>query len=91
MQNKNGINKIWLRTQDDGEKILKEKIFEWKGEGIGALIDALRVVCEELDEPTPVVLKSHFFDLKQFNVTRFTSRDFVESIYFDKMILELVR
>lgn len=91
MQNKNGINRLWLRTVGADEKILKEKVFDWRGEGISTLIDLLREVCEELDEPTPVVLKSHFSDLKQFNVTRFSARDFVEFVYFEKMILELVK
>lgn len=91
MQSKSGTNKLWLRTVGADEKILKEKVFEWRGDGISSLIDVLREVCEELDEATPVVLKSHYGDLKQFNVTRFVARDFVESVYFEKMILELVK
>lgn len=91
MQSKNTLNKVWLRTVDSDEKIVKEQIYEWRGEGITPFLDTLREVLEGLDEPTPVVLKSHFLDLKQFNVVRFTSRDFIETVYFEKMILELVK
>lgn len=91
MQSKNGVNRLWLRTVASDEKILKEKVFSWHGDSITTLVDVLREVCEELDEPTPIVLKSHFLDLKQFNVTRFSARDFVEIIYFEKMVLELVK
>lgn len=91
MQSKSGVNRLWLRTVGADEKIIKERVFEWQKEGMSALVDLLRRVCEELDEPTPIVLKSHYQDLKNFNVTRFSARDFIESIYFEKMILELVK
>lgn len=92
MQEKNSKrNKIWLRTVGRDEKIIKEKIYEYTGESINCFIEKLREVCEELDEPTPVVMKTHFNSFKQFNIVRFISRDFVESVYFEKMILEYIK
>ena len=69
-------------------EILKEKIFDWHGDTLTSLSEILASVCESLDEPTPIVLKSHLQDLKRFNVTRFSARDFVEIVYFDKMIFD---
>ena len=91
MQSKSTTNRIWLRTVAGDEKILKESIFDWRGDTLTSLSEVLANVCESLDEPTPIVLKSHLQDLKRFNVTRFSARDFVEIVYFEKMILELVR
>ncbi|MBQ2714744.1 MAG: hypothetical protein IJF76_03845 [Clostridia bacterium] len=92
MQEKNSKRtKIWLRTVDGDEKILKEKVYEYTGDTMPAFLEELRRVCEELDEATPVVLRSHYNNFKQFNVVRFAPRDFVEYVYFEKMILEYVK
>lgn len=83
--------KIWLRTVGEDEKILKEKIYEYKGDGINSFMSELRSVCEQLDEATPVVMRTHYNSFKQFNIVRFYPRDFVESVYFEKMILEYIK
>lgn len=91
MQNKSGPNRVWLRTVTHDDKILKEKVFYCRVDGLSVFLEDIREICEELDEPMPVILKSHLSDLRHFNVTRFLARDFVESIYFERMILELVK
>ena len=45
-------------------------------------------ICHELDIPTPAILKSHINNYVDFNNTTFLPRDFIESIDFDKFILE---
>lgn len=45
-------------------------------------------ICHEMDEPTPVVLKSHIRSFHSFNIVTFKPADFVESVSFDKMVLE---
>ena len=84
-------NRIWLRTIGEDDKILKEKIYEYTGDTMNAFVEKLREACIEIDEATPVVLRSHYNSFKQFNVVRFVERDFVESIYFKKMILEYIK
>ncbi len=92
MQEKNSKrNRIWLRTVGAEEKIIKEKVYEYTGETLNSFLERLREVCEELDEPTPVVLRSHYNSFRQFNIVRFAPKDFVESVYFEKMILEYVK
>ena len=91
MQNKDiKKTRIWLRTVGSEEKIQKEIIYIAKDSTIDEFIEGIRDACEELDEATPVVLKTHYNHFKQFNIVRFAPRDFVESVYFEKMILERI-
>ena len=48
----------------------------------------LREICENLDVPTPVLIKTHLFNYAKYNNVRFTASDFVEQITFDKLVLE---
>ncbi len=82
--------RIWLRTVGNEEKILKEIVYIAKDGSIDNFIEGIRDACEEIDEATPVVLNTHYNHFKQFNIVRFAPRDFVESVYFEKMILERI-
>lgn len=91
MQNKDTKRtKIWLRTIGEDEKILNEVIYLAKDTKIDDFIEGIRSACEEIDEATPVVLNTHYKHFKEFNIVRFAPRDFVESVYFEKMILEKI-
>ncbi len=41
-----------------------------------------------MDIPTPVILKHHIRGFHSFNITTFKAEDFVESVDFDKFVLE---
>lgn len=91
MQNKDiKKTRIWLRTVGAEEKIIKEIIYVAQDKTIDDFIDGVMDACQEIDEATPVILKTHYQHFKQFNIVRFAARDFVESIYFEKMILEKI-
>ena len=45
-------------------------------------------ICHKMDLPTPLVLKYHTLNYVEFNRVIFKSADFVESINFDRLILE---
>ena len=45
-------------------------------------------ICHELDIPTPVILKTHIDNFDEFNIVNFSIRDFIESIDFEKFVLE---
>ncbi len=72
-----------------GEKILKDNIFKPTVFDYKALRDYLETICNELDEPTPVVLNKHIRHLNEFNNTHFRPEDFVEHVNFDKMVVEI--
>jgi hypothetical protein len=50
--------------------------------------DYIRDICETLDIPTPVIIKTHLFNYAKYNTLRFKKEDFVESVDFDKLVLE---
>ena len=80
--------KIWAKLIV-GEKIVKQFVYE-KDEQLvySRFFIYLSDICAELDIPTPTFVKTHIFNLAKFRNVRFTANDFVESIDFDKLVLE---
>ena len=80
--------RIWAKVMLK-DKILKQFVYEKEGAMDYALFyDYLHDICETLDIPTPVLIKTHLFNYAKYNVVRFKKDDFVESIDFDKLVLE---
>ncbi len=50
--------------------------------------DMIKSLCEGLDIPTPVLLNKHISDFNKFSMTLFKPVDFIESVNFDKFIVE---
>ena len=48
----------------------------------------VREIAYKLDIPTPVVLDKHIIDFTVYKSTRFFVEDFVESVNFEKLVLE---
>ena len=82
--------KYWVKTIS-GEKLLKNKIvmldMKLTSGNFGTFI---REISLEIDEPTPIVVDSQYRNFCEFNVVRFKASDYVESVPFDKMTIELV-
>lgn len=71
------------------DKIVKQYVFEKDGEiDYSEFFSYLREICETLDIPTPVLIKTHLFNYAKYNNVRFKESDFVESIDFEKLVLE---
>ncbi|MDD3831448.1 MAG: hypothetical protein PHW00_02190 [Clostridia bacterium] len=51
--------------------------------------DMLQEMCHTLDVPTPLLTKSHYRNLAEFNFIKFLPRDFIESVDFDYMQVEM--
>ena len=82
--------KYWVKTVK-GEKILKNRIVEMDIKLSKASFSTfVREVCLEIDEPTPIVVDSQFYNFNEFNVVRFKASDYVESVPFDRFTIELV-
>ena len=80
--------RIWAKVMK-GDKILKQYIFErTEMMDYSMFFDYVREICETLDIPTPVIIKTHLFNYAKYNVLRFKQDDFVERIDFDKLVLE---
>ncbi len=80
--------RIWAKVIKN-DKIVKETMYEnFSPVDYSKFFDWIRDICEALDCPTPVIIKTHIFNYAKYNTVRFTPGDFVESVDFDKLILE---
>lgn len=50
--------------------------------------DYMKDVCEYFDNPTPIVLAKHIRDYIIFGLVTFRPDDFIEKVYFDKLVIE---
>ena len=48
----------------------------------------VKTICEKFDSPSPIVLAKHIRDYIMFGTVTFRPDDFVESVHFDKLIIE---
>lgn len=80
--------RFWAKVVKD-DKLQKSVIFEdfvlFNRENFEKSVAKL---CEEIDEPCPVLLSKHFNHFSEFNITYFTPNDFVENVKFDKLVIE---
>ena len=80
--------RIWAHTMNESKNtrsFIYESIDSFSEEKFRFHIEK---ICHELDIPTPVILKTHILNYENFNIITFYARDFVESIDFEKLILE---
>lgn len=80
--------KVWLKIIN-GEKLEKSYVLTVEQYLDKYIEEYVKEICNEIDEPTPIFLNKHFSHIKQFHNTHFTKHDFVESINFDTMIVEV--
>lgn len=80
--------RIWAKLIKE-DKIINQCVFERVGlTDYSLFYEYVRDICELLDCPTPVVIKTHIFNYAKYNTVRFTQSDFVERVDFDKLVLE---
>ena len=80
--------RIWAKIIKNG-KIVKQYVYEREGlTDYSLFFDYLKEICEKLDCPTPVLIKTHLFNYAKYNNVKFRADDFIEKINFDKLILE---
>lgn len=81
--------RIWAKVLKDG-KIIKQLTYERDDKFVySQFFGYLADICEGLDIPTPILLKTHIFNYAKFNTVRFLPRDFAEKPEeFDKLVLD---
>jgi len=80
--------RIWAKIFK-GEKIIKQITYERNEKFTYSQFFAyLADICEELDIPTPILLKNHIFGYAKFRTVKFLPRDFAETPEFDKLVLD---
>ena len=80
--------RIWAKVIKNN-KIIGQTVFERFEEiDYSQFFDYVHEICEKLELPTPVIIKTHIFNYAKYNFVRFIKDDFVEEINFDKLVLE---
>ena len=80
--------RIWAKVMKN-DKIVKQFVYErFEQMDYSEFFSYVSEICSELDIPTPVIIKTHLFNYAKYNVLKFKKDDFVESINFDKLVLE---
>ncbi len=79
--------RIWAKIIDDS-KIIKSCEITVMNYDYHIFEEYVREIAYKLDIPTPVVLDKHIIDFTVYKSTRFFKEDFVESVNFDKLVLE---
>ena len=80
--------KIWGKVIKS-ERIIKSYVLEID-ESSTSFFDMLKTMCEKLNVPTPVLLDKHVYDFNVFNMSTFKPDDFIESVKFNRLTLQLV-
>ena len=81
--------KIWGKLLVD-DKVIKGKTVE-VDETSTTFFDMLKQLSGLLNIPTPVLLDKHVYDFNLFKICTFKPDDFVESVNFDRFVLELLK
>ncbi|MBE5757845.1 MAG: hypothetical protein E7345_02820 [Clostridiales bacterium] len=83
--------RIFAKTISNG-KIKKSLKYTNKEEfEIDHFENYIKEICEKFDSPSPIVLAKHIRDYIIFGVCTFYTDDFIEKIYFDKLVIETYR
>lgn len=83
--------RIWLKTIK-GDKMPCHTVVETvQNPSQNDFILALREGCHSLDLPTPNVLDAHMRKFNRFGIVRFYPDDFIESVEFDKLEIEVLK
>lgn len=80
--------KIWAKIMNEN-KLEKDLIYEAIGTfDPSELYLHVAEICHRMDIPAPVVLHTHEYNFMAFNTCTFLTRDFVEYVPFEKLVLE---
>jgi len=81
--------KIWGKVIKK-EHILKHKTVE-VDPSTTTFFDMLKTLCEKLNISTPVLLDKHVYDFNAFHMCMFNQDYFIEEVFFDWFVLEMVK
>ena len=80
--------RIWAKVYSD-DHIVKQYTYEREERfTYSEFFRYLADICDALDIPTPLLLKTHIFNYAKFRHVVFKRGDFLEGTEFDKLVLE---
>ena len=80
--------RIWAKVMKEGHIVRQTNYSREEKFTYSRFFEYLTEICGELDVPTPVLLKAHIFNYAKFNHVAFRPSDFMESVPFDRLVLE---
>ena len=83
------MKKIFARTVDH-DRILTSVVVEVEEISEDTFFGVVSEICQKLDLSTPVVLQKHYDQICKFNHATFLPSEFMESVDFKKLILEII-
>lgn len=84
------MTKVWARAMTK-DKILFDKVFELEEDfDADNFFQQVATICQAMDVSTPIILQKHISDMKKFNHSTFLANEFLESVEFDKFIVERI-
>ena len=81
--------RIWAKILNEG-KVVKSCEITVVNYDFHIFEEYVREIAYALDIPTPIVLDKHIIDFTVYKSTWFLKEDFVESVNFEKLVLENV-
>ena len=84
--------KIWASLHNP-HQIIRDVVVQQNGtlpEDLEGWLPCLDSICQALDIPHPVMLTKHLQDLLKFSRTVFKSPDFMETVDFHHLVLEVL-
>ena len=84
--------KLLAKMVDEKNKLLENELFEFDGFfESDNLYNYMLTICEKFKIETPIVLTKHKNHLNEFNFTKFMEQDFVDTINFKSLTVEIVQ
>lgn len=84
--------KLLAKMVDEKNKLIENELFEFDGFFESEkLYEYMLSVCSKFKIETPIVLSKHKNHLNEFNFTKFLDVDFVDTINFKNLTVEIVQ
>ena len=81
--------KLWIKVKEE-DKILNDTVLENEADLTeDVFLDMMSKAADELDISTPVILSTHFENLKTFKRVEFLPRDFIDEVKFTSLEIDL--
>lgn len=82
------MTKVWARAMTK-DKILFDKVLEMNEDFCDDnFFELVAQICQSMDVSTPVILQKHKNEMQKFNHSIFLANEFMESVEFDRFIIE---
>lgn len=80
--------KIWAKTYINKRISKHDVVFIDERYDYSRFDEYVRIVCHEMDIPTPIIVSSNETSFSKYNITKWKASDFIESVPFEEFSIE---